>query len=158
MVQPKGRPEERLEYGTCVWATGVGLHPLVGRRSFGGRRPGWVEQCTFVNCLGALGAGVGGQERLPVAGLARGEGGDRAYQYNNPPLPSLNPREAPTLPPRVRFAAQVRALRAKLPAAAQTSPTGLVVDRFLRVKGWDGSIIALGDSAVTNQVRGWILS
>lgn len=81
-------------------------------------------------------------------------GPDRAYQSDNPPLPSLNPREAPTLPPCVRFAAQVRALRAKLPAAAQTSPTGLVVDRFLRVKGWDGSIIALGDSAVTNQVRG----
>jgi hypothetical protein len=47
---------------------------------------------------------------------------------------------------------QVKQLKDKLPAYAQTSPTGLVVDKYLRVKGWDGSIVALGDAAVTNQV------
>ncbi|GAB4816314.1 hypothetical protein N2152v2_003360 [Parachlorella kessleri] len=72
-VQPLGEPEQTLPFGTCVWATGVGMHPLV------------------------------------------------------------------------------KSLEAKLPATVPTSPTGLVVDRYLRVKGWDGSIIALGDVAVTNQ-------
>ena len=28
-VQQRGHREETLEFGTCVWATGVGMHPLV---------------------------------------------------------------------------------------------------------------------------------
>lgn len=44
-------------------------------------------------------------------------------------------------------------LRAKLGPEAQASPAGLVVDSRLRVAGSGGSIIALGDAAVTRQVH-----
>lgn len=31
-VQPRNGEEEQLEFGTCVWATGVGMNPLVRRQ------------------------------------------------------------------------------------------------------------------------------
>ena len=46
---------------------------------------------------------------------------------------------------------QVTELRAKLGEAAQPNPAGLVVDSRLRVQGAGGSILALGDAAITNQ-------
>ena len=37
-VQPLGQPEETLPFGTCVWATGVGMHPLVSEPKGGARQ------------------------------------------------------------------------------------------------------------------------
>lgn len=44
-------------------------------------------------------------------------------------------------------------LREVLGAEAQGNRRGLVVDSYLRARGAGGSIIALGDAAITNQVR-----
>lgn len=50
------------------------------------------------------------------------------------------------------FGRVVCLFRSKLGEEAQGNPRGLLVDANLRVKGRQGSIIAIGDAAITNQV------
>jgi hypothetical protein len=63
---------------------------------------------------------------------------------------------SPTCLPASPACLQVRGLKEQLQrqlAEVQNARTGVVVDGHLRVKGTNGTIFALGDAAVTHQVR-----
>ena len=65
-------------------------------------------------------------------------------------------RFLPRLPAGLPACLQVRGLKEQLQrqlAEVQNARTGVVVDGHLRVKGTNGTIFALGDAAVTHQVR-----
>ena len=117
--------ESVLPFGTCVWATGVAMHPLVGGA---GSRGGTGELSVFQRA--GLGAPTSHLWASGPAPKARGLQGQllAACCRSNCAIPFL-------------CSMQTRGLKEQLQKQlieVQNSRTGVVVDQYLRVKGTAG--------------------
>lgn len=145
--------EAELPFGACVWATGVAMHPVVkilsqklpdGTQVQTQMHQNTTRQSSFVCLLPT--------RRLVFAATLAADHILLAYL-----LLRLRPRAFPSTNPACLLVRRPPAARHFPPACLQTHFRSAITDDWLRVKGSDGTMFALGDAATIEQAKvGWL--
>jgi hypothetical protein len=145
--------EAELPFGACVWATGVAMHPVV--KILSQKLPDGTQVQTQMHDNTTRHPTVCACYQ-PADWRAATLAADHillAYL-----LLRLRPRAFPSTNPACLLVHRPPAACHFPPACLQTHFRSAITDDWLRVKGSDGTMFALGDAATIEQAKvGWLV-